>query len=146
MWPVRFSLFSAVLLAVSYVMLLNSVSRQFFSSTKITGLLCLFLGLWGVAVFGNYDSWMSWSEVSQYEIWQWNLPLATACLVAMWVGSKWGDDLYKQVGISFFIILLYTLFFEYVWDVMHKALFFVLLGVSFWLLSRFAEKVWLIKR
>ena len=78
--PVRFSLFSVVLLASSYAMLLNPVSRQFFPSTKIAGLLCLFLGLWGVAVFGNYDSWVSWSEVSQYEIWLWNLPLALQCV------------------------------------------------------------------
>ncbi|MET4696562.1 hypothetical protein [Endozoicomonas lisbonensis] len=144
--PVRFSLFAAAVLCFSYLMPHSSVTRPFFPMTKIAGLICLFVGLWGVAVFGNYDDVANWSEVSQYELWQWNLPLAIACGIAIWVGTKWDDDIYRHVGISFFILLIYTLFFEYVWDVMHQALFFVLLGLSFWALSQFAEKIWLKKQ
>ena len=144
--PVRFSLFAAAVLCFSYLMSYSSVTSSLFPMTKIAGLLSLFVGLWGVAVFGNYDSIARWSDVSQYELWQWNLPLALACGVAIWVGTKWDDDVYRHVGISFFILLIYTLFFEYVWDMMHQALFFVLLGLSFWALSHFAEKVWLKKQ
>lgn len=143
--PVRFSLFSAMLLASSYILLLGSVSRPLFFMTKGTGVLCLFTGLWGVAVVGNYGSFISWSEVSQFEIWQWKIPLGLVCVLSIWVGARWGDDLYRQVGIVFFILLIYTLFCEYVWDAMHKALFFTLLGFSFWVLSRFAEQILLSK-
>ncbi|MCW7555513.1 hypothetical protein NX722_23385 [Endozoicomonas gorgoniicola] len=146
-----FSLFSALVLCSSYLcssylMPHSPRTRLFFPMTKTTGLLCLFSGLWGLAVFGNYDSAANWKAVSQFELWQWNLPLAISSGVAVWVGAKWDDDIYQRVGISFFILLIYTMFFEYVWDVIHQALFFVLLGLSFWALSHFAEKIWLKKQ
>ena len=81
---VWFSFFSVVVLCCSYLMPHSCVTRPFFTVTKITALLCLFSGLWGLAVFGNYDSVTSWGEISQFELWRWNLPLAIACGVAKW--------------------------------------------------------------
>jgi hypothetical protein len=37
---------------------------------------------------------------------------------------------------------MYTRYFEYFWNSMHKALFFALLGISFWLIGSKAEKYW----
>ena len=40
------------------------------------------------------------------------------------------------------LINIYTRYFEYFWDVTDKALFFIILGLSFWLIGRKAEKIW----
>ena len=48
-------------------------------------------------------------------------------------------------GLTFFFIELYTKFFEYFWNGIHKAIFFAILGVSFWLIGRKAEAMWKMK-
>jgi len=51
----------------------------------------------------------------------------------------------RGFGLTFFFIELYTKFFEYFWDGLHKAIFFAILGVSFWLVGRKAEAMWTMK-
>lgn len=45
-------------------------------------------------------------------------------------------------GITFLFINLYTRFFEHFWNPLHKAVFFALLGVSFWFIGSRAERIW----
>jgi len=42
----------------------------------------------------------------------------------------------------FLFINLYTRFFEYCWDSLHKAIFFAVAGRELWLLGRRAEAIW----
>ena len=48
----------------------------------------------------------------------------------------------RGFGLTFLFINLYTRFFEYLWDSLHKAVFFAVLAVSFWLLGSKAETLW----
>jgi hypothetical protein len=51
----------------------------------------------------------------------------------------------KGVALVFIFLNLYSRFFEYLWEGMHKALFFAILAVSFWLLGTKAEKIYQLK-
>ena len=55
------------------------------------------------------------------------------------------DGVLRGFGLTFFFIELYTKFFEYFWNGIHKAIFFAILGVSFWLIGRKAEAMWKMK-
>jgi len=48
----------------------------------------------------------------------------------------------RGFGLTFLFINLYTRFFEYFWDSMHKALFFAVLALSFWYVGSRAERIW----
>ena len=137
--PVRLAVFGGGLLFTGHLLLLTRKLASFFSLTRLVSLLCLFSGLWLVSIFGNHGDWNTWSDVRQSELWLWHLPLTLACLLAIIAGLVFMMPVYNNHGIIFFLIQLYTVFFQFAWDSVHKALFFAVLGLSFWLLGRSAE-------
>ena len=48
----------------------------------------------------------------------------------------------RLFGITFLAINLYTRYFEYFWDGLHKVVFFLILAASLALIGRYAEKIW----
>jgi len=40
------------------------------------------------------------------------------------------------------LINLYSRYFEYLWDITDKTIFFSILALSFWMIGRKAEKIW----
>jgi len=60
-------------------------------------------------------------------------------------GLKNRDMIAREFGITFLLIFIYTKYFEYFWDQTNKTLFFAILGFSFWLIGRRAEKIWNLK-
>ena len=137
--PVRLAVLGGVLLLFSHLLVAVKRFNAFFSLTRLLSLLCLFFGLWLVSIFGNYGDWNSWSHVPRSELWLWHLPLTIACLLAVIAGLVFMVPVYSNHGISFFLIQLYTVFFQYAWNSIHQAVFFATLGVSFWMLGRWAE-------
>jgi hypothetical protein len=63
-------------------------------------------------------------------------------IVVVWYGLREDDPVSRGFGLTFLVINLYTRFFEYLWDTLHKALFFAVLAASFWYLGTKAEKIW----
>lgn len=57
-------------------------------------------------------------------------------------GLKFDDASSRGLGITFLFLNLYTKYFEYFWKESHKAIFFLILAISFWLIGRYAEKIW----
>ena len=78
----------------------------------------------------------------QIELIHWGLVFALAALAAIVFGLKCDDYASRSFGITFLFINLYTKYFEYFWDSMHKALFFFIMAVSFWFIGTRAEKIW----
>ncbi|HJT25668.1 MAG TPA: hypothetical protein VJ873_13920, partial [bacterium] len=64
---------------------------------------------------------------------------------AIYHGLKYDNAASRGFGITFLFINLYTRFFEYCWDSLHKAIFFALLGLSLWALGSKAEDIWNLK-
>lgn len=52
-------------------------------------------------------------------------------VAAIYLGIRYEDKVARGFGLTFLFINLYTRFFEYFWDHLHKAIFFTILAVSF---------------
>jgi uncharacterized membrane protein len=155
-YPLRFVIFGAALTAVGIVGQ-RSLGKEFSTAastslrqrlllvspqTKVVGLLNLFIALWIMSIFGNYGDMVEWQKVRQYELLHWSVIFGVVAIAAVWYGLREDDGVLRGFGLTFLFINLYTRFFEYFWDSIHKAAFFALLAVSFWYLGTKAETIW----
>ncbi|MCO5782960.1 DUF2157 domain-containing protein, partial [Citrobacter sp. BR102] len=115
--------------------------RRLFTTSKATGLTYLFIALWIMSIFGNYDP-VSWSSMTREALIPWALLFAVAAGLCIYISLKTDDGMLRGFGLTFLAINLYTRFFEYFWDSMHKVFFFLILAVSLAVLGRYAEKIW----
>lgn len=111
--------------------------------TRVFGLLQIFVSLWILSLWGS--DWHYRPNDPHWDLIWWSLAfgvVAVGCVVR----ALFKDDaMMRGFGLTFFFIELYTKFFEYFWDGLHKAIFFAILGVSFWLVGRKAEALWTMK-
>ncbi|MCL2644564.1 MAG: DUF2157 domain-containing protein [Betaproteobacteria bacterium] len=140
-FPLRFVLFGAVLTGASFGFGKIHKLEGFRQPTYVLGLLYLFVALWILSIFGNYDD-HRWYNVKQIELLHWGLLFALAAIAAIVYGLKRDDYTSRAFGITFLFINLYTKYFEFFWDATHKAVFFLIIAGSFWLIGSHAEKIW----
>jgi hypothetical protein len=141
-YPLRFAVLGAVVIAGALLLEDDRRLANLQKTTLIMGLLYLFLSLWIISIFGNYGDMISWSAVKQVQLLQWSVLFAIAAGAAIYHGLRTDNAITKGFGITFLFVNLYTRFFEFFWDALHKAIFFAVLAASFWLLGRRAEKIW----
>ena len=93
---------------------------------RVMGLIALFLPM---LILGNYGyiSYLSW-EVDVIEGFYQVMGFVAAAAV-IWAGIKfhWKDTV--NTGVVFFVLFLYTKFFDWWWELMPKYLFFFIIGV-----------------
>lgn len=140
-YPIRFVLFGGVLLLGCWLFSHILQARHLFTVSKAMGLTYLFIALWIMSIFGNYDA-DSWWSTTHAELLPWALLFAVAAGVCIWGSLKTDDGMLRGFGLTFLAINLYTRFFEYFWDSLHKVVFFLVLAVSLAVLGRYAEKIW----
>lgn len=135
-YPLRFIPFSIFIIGLAFFF--RSINepkkyQQFFKPTYVIGMLYLFMSLWILSLWdhGNASNLL------------WSIMFGLVALGSICYGLKYDDGVARGFGITFFLINLYTKYFEYFWDVTHKAIFFFILGLSFWLIGSRAEKLWL---
>lgn len=141
-FPMRYVLFGLLVLGLSKVFQRFTWPDQFVITTYFVGLLALFFSFWLLSIFGNYTDLGAWSEVPQYKFIFWVIVLALLSVGAITYGLKYNDKIARDVGIVFLLLNIYTRYFEYFWDSLHKVVFFVILAISFWLIGRKAENIW----
>lgn len=141
-YPMRFVWFGVILIVVAFIFKRSDKLSFFHKPTYVIGLLNLFIALWIISIFGNYGNWHDWYRVKQINLFYWGLLFAAVAIAAIIYGLKKDDYTSRSFGIVFLFINLYTKYFEYFWDHSHKALFFIIMGISFWLIGRRAEKIW----
>ncbi|PRY96385.1 DUF2157 domain-containing protein [Marinilabilia salmonicolor] len=112
---------------------------EFARLTERTGWLFLWLALWGVALFGNHNTIDSWEEASSLSLLPWGLLMAGLGVTVWFAGRNVSNKEWMWMGGLALIADAYTQFFLFLWEPLHPALFFALLGGSFWLLGRRAE-------
>jgi hypothetical protein len=141
-YPLRFVLFGLALTGASFGF--GKVRRlaEFRHATYVLGLLYLFIALWILSIFGDYGDIHRWYQARQIELVHWGLLFAVAAVAAIVYGLKQDDYTSRAFGITFLFINLYTKYFEFFWDATHKAVFFLIIAVSFWLIGSHAEKIW----
>lgn len=142
-YPVRFLLFGAALTLAAFALRNTPVFRPVYAAAKNIGLLYCFIPLWILSIFGNYGDMDAWSNAGKFELLHWSLLFLAASIVSVYIGVKYSDQGFRGFGLTFLFINLYTRFFEHFWDKMPMALFFALLGASFWLLGAYAERIWI---
>lgn len=142
-YPLRFTIFGAIVTAVGvWVVPKFKALHEFRKTSYVIGLLYLLISLWMLSIFGNYSDWELWLEVRQYELLGWGI-LSTALSAGLvWYGLRYKDNTMRELGFTFFIINIYTRYVEYLWDNLNRALFFMILALSFWLVGRWAERIW----
>ena len=141
-YPLRFVLFGIVLTAASFAFPAGQIRKDFLRPTRAMGLTYLFIALWILSIFGNYGDMHEWKEVKQIELFHWSLLFGIAAIASIFHGIKEDDAMTRGFGITFLFINLYTRFFEYFWNNIHKAIFFAVLAITFWYLGSRAEKIW----
>jgi len=141
-YPLRFVFFGAALCFASYALTKSDKLDYLFKSTYVIGLLYLFMALWLMSIFGNYGDGESWRAAKQIELFHWSILFAAVAAAVIWHGLKFDNAISRGFGITFLFINLYTRFFEYFWDPLHKAIFFAVLGVSLWYLGSKAQRIW----
>lgn len=140
--PLQFLLFSLTILILSTLMNNYKMVSYFQNSTYKLGLLFTFITLWILSIFGNYSDFESWLKASQIEFFHWSILFAAASFAAIYYGIVHDDYPSRAFGITFLFINLYTRYFEFFWDHVHKALFFIVLAIISWILGSKAEKIW----
>ena len=140
--PLRFILVGILIVGLSAIF--KPHSRFYFAkeATLFIGLIYFFTALWMLTIFGNYDSLRAWSHVKQVELWGWSVAMFCIAISAIFYGIKTNTSLIRAFGIIFLLLCLYSRYFEYFWNTLHKALFFAILALSFWGIGSRAEKIW----
>ncbi|MBV8619932.1 MAG: hypothetical protein JOY84_13785 [Curvibacter sp.] len=152
-YPLRFALFGALLTGLGTagrhlwapgagasdgIGRLHAMSPQ----TQVLGLLYLFIALWILSIFGDSSSLAVWQSARPAELLPWALLFGLAAIAAIAFGLKCDDGAMRGFGLTFLGINLYTRYFEYFWDSLHKAVFFAILALSLWWLGSRAERLW----
>ena len=141
-YPLRFVFFGALLVVIGFGFKYIPRLSGFYKSSLKLGLLYLFIALWIMSIFGNYGDMDKWYAVKQPELFGWSLLFGAVAVTAIVFGVKTDDPITRGFGITFLFINLYTRYFEYCWNGVHKALFFFILAMSFWLVGSRAERIW----
>ena len=141
-YPPRFVLFGLALTLLSLWLRDRPCTAEFFGTTRVVGLLYLFIALWILSIWGNHQGYADWRRASHFELFHWSIYFAAAAAACIYGGLKHDDSVLRGFGLTFLGINLYTCFFEFFWDGLHKAVFFALLGLSFWLIGSHAERLW----
>ena len=139
-YPMRYTALGLVLLA--FASLQAQVKPLAFTHriTYVTGLVLTFCGLWGISIFGNYNTLVGWQQVRQVHVLAYSMIFAAASVISFLLGIKYKDEAARDFGVLFLLINLYTRYFEYFWDSMNKGIFFLILAVTFGLVGRWLER------
>ena len=141
--PLNFVFFGIILLVMSYIIKFKNIEKLqiFFKTFLNMGLLYLFVALWILSIFGHtYNSY----ETLEFEILIWSIIFIISSFSSFVIGLKYDNYTLKSYGITFFIIILYTKYFEYFWTDTNKFVFFAILALSFCLLGIKAERIYLL--
>jgi uncharacterized membrane protein len=99
----------------------------FAATYRVFGLICLLLP---ILVLGNWGrvSYLPWTSSAIEGFYQ-TLGFALSA-AAIWLGARrgWGDSV--NTGVVFFVIFLYTKFYDWWWELMPKWLFFLVVALS----------------
>ncbi len=129
-YPMRFAVVSPLVILIGYLHKkyeLN-VPESFIKVYYSLGLLYINLSLWVMSIFGNYGNLDYWHDAEHFELLFFSLIWGIASVIIFIIGTKYKNRMFIGYAIVFFILNLYTRYFEYFWDAMHKSLFFIILG------------------
>lgn len=141
-FPMRITVLATLLYAATFFLKTNKSLQPFIPTSQLFSLLLLFFFLWILSISGNVPDYNYWEKTKQISRISWGILAMVICLMTVYRGFKTQDNRLQLIGFAFFLLNMYTRFIEYFWNSLHKALFFALLGLSFWFIGTKAEKYW----
>lgn len=139
-YPLRFTVFGLLVLIPAYISRHIKGLRYFFPETHFSGWLFFLSAAWTLSIFGNTGSLEVWSALKQGRLWIWAVAFTIVVVLVILYAVKQKQDALRDLALIFFIINIYTRYFEYFWDRTNKGLFFLILALSFWLVGKKAEQ------
>ena len=139
-YPLRMTIFGLIVWASSA--LLGRFPRTTFLKevTYSVGLLLFLLAAWTLSIFGNYDDLSGWQTLKQSYFWYWAVGFTLVLAGLLYYAFQNTVETLRDYCLVFFLLNIYTRYFEYFWDRTNKGLFFALLAISFWFVARKAEQ------
>lgn len=139
-YPLRMTVFGMIIITASFLLKKNKKLSYFFSLTYYSGWVFFLLSALFLSVSGNlnYDVW---AAIRQGELFIWALAYTILLIGLLMYVIKTKDETLRDIVIVFFLLNIYTRYFEYFWDRTNKGLFFAILALSFWLIGRKAEQM-----
>ena len=141
-YPLRFVVVGSGITALGYALMNTARFHIIAHTTRVMGLVYLFVALWIMSIFGNYGDMDIWQDTPKYMLLHWSVIFGAVSLGAIYTGLRRDDGLARNFGITFLFINLYTRLFENFWSAMPKAVFFAVLAASFWFIGVKAETIW----
>lgn len=140
----RYIPFCIIIISILLVTNKFSTKKLYYAETLVFFCVSFLGALWMASIFGNQPSIASWSVVSQSSFLPWSFVLLFCSILVVWLGVKLERVVFREIGIIFIILNIYSRYFEYGWEMLHPTVFFACLGLSFWLIGKKAEKIWTI--
>lgn len=139
-YALRMTIFGAAILLIQFLTS-NIKSLAIFSKiTQVMGWVFFLVAAWSLSIMGNSSSFDVWLEVRQGKLWFWALSFSLLLIGLIIYAFKKKDPFLRDITLVFFLINIYTRYFEYFWDKTNKGLFFAILAFSFWWIGKAAEK------
>jgi len=139
-YAMRMSLFGVLILLLQQLMLRVVVLTSFARITRIMGWVFFLVAAWSLSILGNSSNFDVWLQIRQGRLWFWALAFSIMLLGLIVYAFRKKDAFLRDICLVFFLINIYTRYFEYFWDKTNKGLFFVILAFSFWWIGRAAER------
>ena len=139
-YPLRMTVFGLVIWLTSWLIGRLKYLRFFSRSTYTIGLFLFLLAAWTLSIFGNYDDLTGWKVIKQGHFWHWAAGFTVLLGILITYAFQHKNDTLRDMSLVFFLLNIYTRYFEYFWDRTNKGIFFAVLALSFWFVGRKAEQ------
>ncbi|RAJ73518.1 hypothetical protein CLV59_11371 [Chitinophaga dinghuensis] len=138
--PCRMAVLGGIMVIAGTVMKNTRLYTPIKMLTYAGGWLLFLLSGWLISIFGNTGTWSEWQQVRQHQLLLWVFIFTAQCILTFLYSLRRKDPMIRDMAVVFFLLDLYTRYFEYLWDRTNKGLFFAILALSFWGLGRLIER------
>lgn len=139
-YALRMTVFGLLVLLLSWLAVKVVLLAPYLKLTRIMGWVFFLTAAWSLSVLGNSSNIEVWLQVRQGRLWFWALGFSLMLIGLIVYAFRSKDTFLRDIGLVFFLVNIYTRYFEYFWDKTNKGLFFIILAVSFWWIGRYAER------
>lgn len=139
-YALRMTVFGVAVLGLQFITEQLKRLAVFAKITQVLGWVFFLVAAWSLSVMGNSSSFDVWWQVRQGKLWYWALAFTLLLIVLVLYAFRKKDPFLRDITLVFFLVNIYTRYFEYFWDKTNRGLFFAILAFSFWWIGKAAER------
>lgn len=139
-YPLRMTAFGLIIWASSWIMGKIPPLAFLKDITYTIGLFLFLLAGWTLSMFGNYADYDGWKALKQSHFWFWALGFTLVLAGMLYYAFQNKQETLRDLCLVFFLLNIYTRYFEYFWDRTNAGIFFAILALSFWFVAKKAEQ------